>query len=121
MAGPVLNQSVKRLIHALLLWMPLWLGTTVAFGILGAVYAFVIKQDLWLASQALLVRDETNSSSTAKMGRFDSATQMKAAQETILEVVRHEQVVAQALKAVGPESTWMSGILGKGSGRRVLL
>ncbi len=49
-----------------------------------------------------LVRDETNSSSTAKMGRFDSATQMKAAQETILEVVRHEQVVAQALKAVGP-------------------
>ncbi len=106
MPGPVLNQNFKRLAHTLVLWMPLWLGTTCACGLFGGIYAFFLKQDLWLSSQAFLVRDEANTASL-RVGRFDSDQQMKAAQETILEVARHEQVVQAAMKAVGPEKSWI--------------
>ncbi|MDZ4849762.1 MAG: hypothetical protein SGI77_10735 [Pirellulaceae bacterium] len=107
MTSTVLNQNLKRLVHSLVLWMPLWIGTTFVFGFLGIVYVLLVKQDLWLASQALLVRDEA-SGTNVRLGRFDSETQMKAAQETILEVARHNQVVATALKKTGPEVRWFS-------------
>jgi uncharacterized protein involved in exopolysaccharide biosynthesis len=114
-SGPAINQNVKRLIHSLILWMPLWIGTTLAFGLIGGVYAFFIKQDLWLSSQALLVRDEAKATATSKVARFDSAEAMKAAQETILEVARHEQVVAHALKVVGPEASGWGSLFGNGN------
>ncbi len=85
--------------------MPLWVGACVVSGLFGGIYAYGLKKDLWLSSQALLVRDEANTASL-RVGRFDSDQQMKAAQETILEVARHEQVVAAAMKAVGPEPSW---------------
>ena len=74
---------------------------------LGIVYGLFLKQDQWLASQALLVREEANGASL-RLGRFDSDTQMKAAQETILEVAKHYQVVSEALKVVGPQPSWFS-------------
>ncbi len=83
------------------------MGSTVLFGVLGIVYGLFFKQDQWLASQALLVREEANGA-PLRLGRFDSDTQMKAAQETILEVARHNQVVGEALKAVGPQPGWFS-------------
>jgi polysaccharide biosynthesis transport protein len=107
MAEPILNQNLKRFLHTLLLWMPLWVGTTFGIGMLGAVYAYFLKQDLWLASQGYMVRDEANVASM-RPGRFDSDSQMKAAQETILEVARNEQVVSEALSTIGSESSWFS-------------
>ena len=106
MTNSLLNQNFKRFLHTLVLWLPLWLGTAFLFGVFGLVYSFFIKQDQWLASQALLVREEA-SGATLRLGRFDSEIQMKAAQETILEVAKHHQVVAEALKAVGPPSGWI--------------
>ena len=109
MSEPILNQNLKRFLHTLLVWLPLWLGTTVGFGVLGAFYAFFLKEDYWLASQALLVRDEANTGSL-RLGRFDSESQMKAAQETILEVARNHQVVQEALLLVGEEKRWWPSI-----------
>jgi polysaccharide biosynthesis transport protein len=107
MPSPILNQNIKAIAHTLILWLPLWLGVCVVSGLFGGFYAFCLKKDLWLSSQALLVRDEASTTSQ-RVGRFDSDQQMKAAQETILEVARHEQVVAEAMKAVGPEPSWFS-------------
>ncbi len=106
MSSFALPQNVKRVIHTLVLWMPLWLGTTFLFGVVGGVYSVFIKQDQWLASQALLVREEANGA-TMRQGRFDSDAQMKAAQETILEVAKHHQVVFEALKVIGPKPGWI--------------
>jgi uncharacterized protein involved in exopolysaccharide biosynthesis len=108
MLSSALNANSKRIIHTLVLWSPLWGATTVIFGIFGLIYGFLLKQDQWLASQALLVREEANGASL-RLGRFDSETQMKAAQETILEVAKHHQVVSEALKAVGPEPRLFTG------------
>ena len=60
-----------------------------------------LKQDTFLASQALLVRDEATGA-VMRLGRFQSQAEMKAAQETILEMSKSQQVVHDALVAVGP-------------------
>jgi len=66
------------------------------------MYAFMLKSDTWLASQAFLVRDEATGA-VMRLGRFESQTQMKASQETILEMSKNHQVVRDALVALGPE------------------
>ncbi len=100
--------AVKSILKGIVLWAPLWIGATVVCGGLGGVYAFLLKEDVFLASQAILVRDEANAS-VMKMGRFESQTQMKAAQETILELSKNRQVIREALTAVGPlKKGWLS-------------
>jgi uncharacterized protein involved in exopolysaccharide biosynthesis len=99
----LLHPSVKSILRGMVLWAPLWIATTLGCGLLGAVYAFFLKQDVYLASQALLVRDEANAT-MMRLGRFESQTQMKAAQETIMEMAKNRQVVRDALSEVGPES-----------------
>jgi len=104
------NPIVKRFLHNLVLWAPLWLGSTFLFGLLGATYAFVFKEDSWLASQAFIVRDEANGA-VMRLGRFESQSQMKASQETILEMSKNHQVVREALETLGPEAgalSWFS-------------
>lgn len=101
------NPIVKRLLHNLVLWAPLWLGSTFLFGLLGATYAFVFKEDSWLASQAFIVRDEANGA-VMRLGRFESQSQMKASQETILEMSKNHQVVREALEKLGPEPSAFS-------------
>ncbi|MCY2975636.1 MAG: hypothetical protein NTW52_13335 [Planctomycetota bacterium] len=104
------NPIVKRFLHNLVLWAPLWLGSTFLFGLLGATYAFVFKEDSWLASQAFIVRDEANGA-VMRLGRFESQSQMKASQETILEMSKNHQVVREALEKLGPETgaiSWFS-------------
>ncbi len=98
--------AVKAILRSLIVWSPLWIGATIVFGVLGGVYAFLLKDDVYLASQAVLVRDEANAT-MMRLGRFESQTQMKAAQETIMEMAKNHQVVHDALKAVGPAgSSW---------------
>jgi hypothetical protein len=78
--------------------------TTLLFGGLGVGYAFFLKTDTFVASQALLVRDEANGA-VMRLGRFQSQAEMKAAQETILEMAKSHQVVREALLAVGKPPT----------------
>lgn len=96
----ITNPAVKSILRGILVWAPLWILTTIIFGALGVFYAFFLKTDTYIASQALLVRDEANGA-VMRLGRFQSQTEMKAAQETILEMAKSHQVVREALVAVG--------------------
>lgn len=81
-------------------WRKLWIGTTVSFAFVGLLYALVLKSDTWVATQGLIVRDEA-AGAVMRLGRFESQTQMKAAQELVLEMASSPQVVAQVLEAAG--------------------
>ena len=110
MSALISNPVVRSLIRGVVVWAPLWVSTTVLFGAMGLVYAFFLKHDTYLASQALLVRDEATGA-VMRLGRFQSQAEMKAAQETILEMAKSQQVVRDALITVGPPkgfSSWLS-------------
>lgn len=110
MSALISNPVVRSLIRGTVVWAPLWVSTTVLFGAMGLVYAFFLKHDTYLASQALLVRDEATGA-VMRLGRFQSQAEMKAAQETILEMAKSQQVVRDALITVGPPksfSSWLS-------------
>ncbi len=92
----------KHVRNVLVLFLPLWGGAAILFGFLGAGYA-LFSSDIYLARQALVVRDEA-SSSVSRLGRFASQTELKAAQETILEMTQNPEVVAAALRQIGPPS-----------------
>lgn len=101
MSSLITNPAIRNLFRSVLVWAPLWISTTLIFGCLGLAYVVFFKHDTYLASQALLVRDEATGA-VMRLGRFQSQTEMKAAQETILEMAKSQQVVRDALIAVGP-------------------
>jgi succinoglycan biosynthesis transport protein ExoP len=110
MSALIANPAVRSLLRGILVWAPLWIGTTLLFGGLGVCYVLFLKEDTYLASQALLVRDEATGA-VMRLGRFQSQAEMKAAQETILEMAKSQQVVRDALLMVGkPDglSGWLS-------------
>lgn len=102
MSSLIANPIFKNLLRGLLIWAPLWIGTTFLFGVLGAGYVLLFKTNMFLASQAILVRDEANGA-VMRLGRFQSQPELKAAQETILEMAKSHQVVRGALQKIGPE------------------
>ncbi len=97
----ITNTKFIELLKTYWAWRRLWIFTTVLFGGLGLVYVCFLKSDTWVASQGLIVRDEANGA-VMRLGRFQSQTEMKAAQETILEMARNTQVLREALLEVGP-------------------
>ncbi len=103
----VTNQQLLQLVRIYWQWRWLWIGSTAAFAGLGLFYVLFLKTDTWVASQGLIIRDEANGA-VVRLGRFESQTEMKAAQETVAEMARNAQVVADALRAVGrePKRTW---------------
>lgn len=92
----------KHVRNVLVLFAPLWVGAVICCGLLGAAYAFV-SDDVFAARQPLVVRDEATRSAD-RMGRFSSPSELKAAQETILEMAQNPEVVAEALRSIGPPS-----------------
>ena len=82
------------------LFAPLWVGTTVLFALLGIGYA-LLADNIYSARIGLVVRDEATSS-LDRLGRFPSQTEMKAAQETILEMVQNHETIESALRTIGP-------------------
>lgn len=110
----ITNKQLLQLLQSYWQWRWLWLGTTLAFGLLGLVYALALKKDTWVASQGLIVRDEANGA-VMRLGRFQSQTEMKAAQETILEMAHNPQVLRNALLRVGKASGWISSTSGANS------
>ena len=110
MSALIANPTIRSIVRGVVVWSPLWISTTVLFGLLGVGYVLFLKQDSFLASQALLVRDEATGA-VMRLGRFQSQAEMKAAQETILEMTKSQQVVRDALIAVGPPksvSNWLN-------------
>ena len=104
MSALVSNPALRALLRGVLVWSPLWILTTFLFAAMGVTYAFFLKSDTYIASQALLVRDEANGA-VMRLGRFQSQAEMKAAQETILEMAKSHQVVRDALLVVGKPPT----------------
>lgn len=90
----------KHVRNVLVLFAPLWVGAGILFGCLGAGYA-IVRSDVYAARQPLVVRDEATGS-VDRMGRFNSQSELKAAQETILEMAQNPEVVADALRQIGP-------------------
>ncbi len=106
------NPQLVKLLTTYWQWRMLWLATTAVFAGLGLFYVLFIKGDTWVASQAVIVRDEANGA-VMRLGRFQSQTEMKAAQETILEMARNAQVLSDALKTVGRKPSWESWLFGE--------
>ena len=77
-----------------------WLVPAVAVTVVATVYALV-RPATWEASQALIVRNEAAHSEQGP-GKFNGAEEMKTVQDTILELVKSRQVLADALGEVGP-------------------
>ncbi|TWU47446.1 hypothetical protein Poly51_52460 [Rubripirellula tenax] len=92
----------KHVRNVLVLFAPLWVGAVLVFGAIGTVYS-LFRSDVYSARQPLVVRDEATTS-VDRLGRFASQTDLKAAQETILEMTQNPEVVAAALRQIGPPS-----------------
>ncbi|MEO9595564.1 hypothetical protein [Rhodopirellula bahusiensis] len=90
----------KHIRNILVLFAPVWGGAAVLFGVLGLGTA-LFSSDRWAARQPLVLRDEATGA-VDRLGRFSSQTDLKAAQETLLEMARNPEVVAAALRDVGP-------------------
>ena len=90
----------KHVYRTLTKFLPLWGSMVVLFTGLGISYT-LLRSDAWSARQPLLIRDEANGA-VDRQGRFASQTELKAAQETILEMAKHHDVVAAALREIGP-------------------
>ncbi|MEO1616921.1 MAG: hypothetical protein AAFV88_13780 [Planctomycetota bacterium] len=97
--------------NVLVLFAPIWVGAVLVFGALGVGYS-MMQEELYAARQPLVVRDEANNA-VGRLGRFASQTELKAAQETILEMTQNREVVSAALRHIGPagggkDSEWPS-------------
>lgn len=90
----------KHLRNVLIMFAPLWVGAAILFGICGLGIA-LLSSDTWSARQPLVLRDEANGA-VDRLGRFQSQTELKQAQETILEMAQNPEVVAGALRQIGP-------------------
>lgn len=97
----------KHVRNILVLFAPLWLGAAVLFGMIGMGYS-LFRKDTFVARQPLVVRDEATTS-LERLGRFASQTELKAAQETILEMTKNPEVVGEALRTIGPPSGRRNG------------
>jgi polysaccharide biosynthesis transport protein len=99
----LLPRPLSHLLLGFWQWKAVWIGLTVAFSCLGTIYALFLKQDVWVASQGMIIRDEATATAM-RLGRFESQTQMKTAQETLLELARNPSVLRNALSAVPLET-----------------
>lgn len=77
-----------------------WLGPTVLVATISLVFA-IVRPRTWEATQALVVRDEV--SIDTKPGVSSTrAEELKAAQETVLELSHSQSVLKRSLEVVGP-------------------
>ncbi len=95
---------ILYLLKTIFKFSPVWIGGALLFGGLGFGYSKT-KKDSFAARQSMVIREEANTA-VYRLGRFDSQTELKAAQETILQVARNPEVVAAALREIGPPKDW---------------
>ncbi|MCA9259915.1 MAG: hypothetical protein KDA61_11975 [Planctomycetales bacterium] len=91
--------SIRDVLNMMIRRRKVWLRATIACGILAMIVAFLTPRQ-WQASQALVVRQEAAASRTSQPGKFSDLYEMRTLQETILEIARSRQVVANTLAAV---------------------
>ena len=96
--------SPRGLIDLVLRYHRRWLLPAIVIGGLSCGYAF-LKRDRWEASQPITVRNQVAASGTSP-GEFALEDEMKATQETVLEIARSRPVLAATLSDVGPPQKW---------------
>ena len=94
------NDKLRQFGATLVAYRWLWLLPTLLLPLAALGYAR-LRPAVWEASQGLLLRDDALANQGRQV-RFDGGESRKAAQETILEMLRNRQVVASALAAIGP-------------------
>lgn len=100
MAEQTANAFLVQLLQIVVQFRNRWLVPAAAVAGLAVFYA-VVRSDTWEASQSLVVRNEA-AGNLSEPGKFRHADEMKAAQETILELAKSTAVLRQALVEVGP-------------------
>lgn len=101
MSGSAAPIAWRHLFHTIRVYFPLWAGATIAFAALGYGYTRV-RVDTYSASQSLVIRNEANGEQDLQ-GRFASQTELKAAQETVLELANNRNVIMAALTRLDPD------------------
>ncbi len=96
--------SPRQVARILVVHAKSWLVPAVVVGLLAAVYA-VVHRPTWESSQALIVRDEVANNEDGP-GKFSHADEMKAVQETILELTKSRGVLTAALDELGPPADY---------------
>lgn len=99
-SSPLAGADALRLLRK---YFKRWFLPALLIGTLAFLYA-ALKRDTWEASQALTVRDEVVGGEI-EPGKFKLEDEMKAAQETIMELSRSRPVLEAALSDVGPPPT----------------
>jgi hypothetical protein len=101
----ITNRNLIQFAENFWQWRALWTGSTALFAALGLFYVIFLKNDIWVASQGLIVRAEANGA-VMPLGRFESQTAMKAAQETVMEMAPERRAIGRrrCRKVV-----WMAG------------
>jgi polysaccharide biosynthesis transport protein len=92
--------SPTHVLQLLRVHLKRWLLPAVIVAAAVAIYALV-RPATWEASQALMVRNEASNAEKSP-GKFSYPEEMKAVQETILEVAKSRSVLQAALREVGP-------------------
>ena len=100
------NNPALQFLNTSIKWSWLWIGTAALFGMIGLSYIILLKKDVYVASQGMIVRDEANGA-VMRLGRFQSQSDMKAAQETIIELAHNPQVIHRALEKIGAEPSFL--------------
>lgn len=90
----------RQFANTLVAYRWLWILPTVLVPLAALGYAR-FRPEVWEAAQGLLLRDDALTNQN-RAGRFDGNESRKAAQETILEMLRNRQVVQAALTTIGP-------------------
>ena len=93
-------ESPKEFLHILAVRWRLWFVPALVVSLGTAIYALTYC-DTWEASQALIVRNEAANNERGP-GKFAQPEEMKAIQETLLEIAHSRGVLEAALKQVGP-------------------
>ncbi|WP_417738619.1 hypothetical protein [Rosistilla oblonga] len=101
MSGSAAPIAWRHLFHTIRVYLPLWAGATILFAGLGYAYTRV-RVDTYSASQSLVIRNEAHGEQDL-LGRFASQTDLKAAQETVLELSNNRNVLMAALTRLDPE------------------
>ena len=102
--GGLLHQWGRVIIR----YAMVWVIPAVVITVLAGVYA-IFRTPIWQVSQAMMVRNEAIGTEDG-IGRFSHADQMKTVEETILEVAFSRDVLAQALKEVGPAPNYKGNL-----------
>jgi succinoglycan biosynthesis transport protein ExoP len=92
--------SPSQLVSVLWRYPARWLAPMLVLGVLATAYA-LLRPATWEASQALIVRNEASTGGD-RPGKFYHSDEMRTVQETILELAKCRDVLAAALREVGP-------------------